>query len=346
MVRWRDVQRQLKKWIVAALVPRAEPMSMPYPPRTIAVLSWERWGDAILLTSLLRGLHLGFPRAQITVYTVAEPARRFFHTFEQEYGWIVQRPLERGQSSAVAEPYDWIINPKDHFSATFLWALKRVVHHYRIGFAHPDYARYFHLPVVAPFGIPLVEKYRILLDRLGVAHTPEAVRPLVPLHTVHPKVRRWVAQQQGKLVLGINLSAGQSQRCLTELQAAAIIEHFAPTPVLLLATGKQQAIAHQLQRRYANVLEAPTPTSIFDAVALLQVVRLLVTPDTALVHAAAALRKPVVVLYLDRFWFQHRFAPYGIPARSLATSGATIAEISTSSIVAAIEDLLAEIDAT
>jgi len=339
----RDLHRWLKKRLVTRLVSPAAPRPMPYPPARIGVLSWERWGDAILLTSLLRGLHQGFPQAELTVFTFSEASRQFFHQFCQEYPWLQYRfygRLTQLRSSALT-PFDWLLSTKDHFSATFVLALEHIPHRYRIGFAHPDYARYLHLPVVAPYEMPIIEKYRSLLQHVGITIPEESVRPVIPLQSVRPEIWQWVAQHRNDRPIGINLSAGHPNRCLTEAQTREIIEHLAPHPVILFAVGEQQSIVTTLAKRYASVLLPPSPVSLFEAAALLQATALLISPDTALVHAASAMRTPVIVLYLNQHRFAERFAPYRIPYRRLITNGATIATISTSSVIRAIEALWA-----
>ncbi len=339
----RDLHRWIKKRLVARLVSPASQRPMPYPPARIGILSWERWGDAILLTSLVRGLHQGFPQAELTVFTFSDASKQFFHQFCQEYSWVQYRFYEQLTQLRTSElpPFDWLISTKDHFSATFALALEFIPHQYRIGFAHPDYARYLHLPVVTPYEMPIIEKYRSLLQRVGVTTSDESLRPVIPLQSVRPAIWQWIAQHRNDRPIGINLSAGHPDRCLTEAQVRAIIEHVAPHPVILFAVGAQQSIVPALARHYPSVLLPPSPASIFEAAALLQATALLISPDTALVHAASAMRTPVVVLYLNQHRFAERFAPYRVPYRRLITNGATIATIATSSLFRAIEALWA-----
>lgn len=341
----RDILREVKKRVSRILLPPVEPQqSVPYP-RNIALLAWERWGDSILLTSLLRGLQKGYPHATIHIFCFSNPSAVFFQHYSRvERTVVVKRvrflPEILYRSRAML--YDWVVNPKDHFSFTFLMATHYLRSKYRIGLSHPSYTGYYHLLVNVPYESSMVEKYHTLLKHIGIDCSPEEIRPMIPLSSVRPEVREHSRSLQKLQPIGINMSASDPRRCLSEAQVQKLLDRFHAEPVLLFAYGKQRALLPHIARSHPNVLLPIDKCTLFETAAYVQSLRLLITPDTAFVHMASAMKTPVVVLYLNEHSFATRFSPYRIPYRSVLASTATIGNLPTSIIINAVEELLCQ----
>jgi ADP-heptose:LPS heptosyltransferase len=108
-------------------------------------------------------------------------------------------------------------------------------------------------------------------------------------------------------------------------------------------SGDAAAIVEACSGRHVVVF--PSSPDLQALAALIRRARLVITPDTAAVHIAAATGRPVLGLYLQqrtRLWL-----PYGVPYRLVyAEPGAPIASIAGPAIVDAFEELHAELTAS
>jgi ADP-heptose:LPS heptosyltransferase len=94
--------------------------------------------------------------------------------------------------------------------------------------------------------------------------------------------------------------------------------------------------------RAGGVTYVPT-AKVRDALALVASADFVVTPDTSIAHAASACRKPAVVLIKkgnEALW-----GAYGIPGRQVVNDGKTLATLPLEPVIAAVDELLSEVDA-
>jgi ADP-heptose:LPS heptosyltransferase len=105
-----------------------------------------------------------------------------------------------------------------------------------------------------------------------------------------------------------------------------------------------EAVARAAAAAGARALVYPPSPRLLDVVALLRRARALVTPDTGLVHLAAAAGCPVLGLYSPRSSRTDRWAPLGVPSRLLtAGPGQAVAEIPLAATADAFDALWAEV---
>jgi ADP-heptose:LPS heptosyltransferase len=181
----------------------------------------------------------------------------------------------------------------------------------------------------------------------GIEISDEEWRP-----EVHPNPASLIKMQeeiasilQGdgtKRVIHINLDAKTSIReyGLAGLLAVSkmLTEKFNDFSVVWTCSPEASASAILLleEKRPARI-HFVTTGSIHDLMALVRFVDLVITPDTSVVHMAAAERKPIVGLYIRK----NEWQPSGVPAILLVPkAGAPISSIRPFKIVEAVEELL------
>ena len=117
----------------------------------------------------------------------------------------------------------------------------------------------------------------------------------------------------GGPLLGINLSAGNEHRQWAYERFAALVSllssRAADTTMALVAIGQQREWAERLAAAHSACVAVPqfpflTVTELIGACSLL------ISPDTALIHAAAARKVPVVGLYTAHVENSARWGPY------------------------------------
>jgi len=138
----------------------------------------------------------------------------------------------------------------------------------------------------------------------------------------------------------VNVSAGRVDREWPHEHFVAVLHKLRtdhPEMRALVIGSPAEAERSQAIASQAGVQVAPT-AGIRQAVALVAVSHLVLTPDTSIAHAAAAFRKPAVVMYTSGVaeWWH----PYGSPYRALATADATLASLPLEPVLAAMQDLL------
>jgi heptosyltransferase-3 len=175
--------------------------------------------------------------------------------------------------------------------------------------------------------------------------------PRVPVDpNAEARVDQYLAARGLGAFVAVNLSAHFAVRDWSAEPCAAFVSlvlkrHPDLSVVLTPAPGKQ-AVVEEVARRAASsrVILAPA-LPLLELVALVRRAVAVVTPNTALVHLAAACRRPVVALYAPvvprdvALWL-----PIGVPYRALASAlGGTSADISPELVANAFDELRREV---
>jgi len=307
------------------------------PIRSVIVLAQEKLGDAMLLSPLFMLLKRNRPGVRIHVVVYGSTAD-FFRYDPFVDGVIHGKRNYPGFFRAVRRvDADLLYNPKDHASFTFLYQSRLIPARIRVGIAHPQHQGFFHHLLPLDFHRHVALKNCALLDFLGIPYDEEDCRPVIPDGPVSPEVERFAGTIEPGTI-GINLSAGESSR-----------EWPLERWVALLAAGRRPAVVLSIpaRREDKKSIEAASPwarpspptVSIFDAGALVKRLSLLVTPDTSLIHAASALRIPVVGLYRSDPVHLERFAPFRVPHRQVLSRTGFVADIPLDSVLTAMREL-------
>jgi ADP-heptose:LPS heptosyltransferase len=145
----------------------------------------------------------------------------------------------------------------------------------------------------------------------------------------------------------VNLSAAEPWRAWTAERCVDVLR------VLLARYPSLTAVFTPLPGREAEgdavavacgprVIVAPASPRFADVIALLRRARIVLTPDTSLIHVASATGRPVLGLYAGRA-HNHLWQPLGIPYRAVLSHGQDpVTAIPTEAIVRAFDELMAE----
>jgi ADP-heptose:LPS heptosyltransferase len=323
----------------------------------ILIVQIGHYGDAVLLTPMLRVLHEQFPQARLHVL-----AARRNHAILRTNPWIERihiydkRPLALiGLLAALRrERFDVWIDPKDHFSReSAMLALLGGAAAASIGANRPGSS-------VFKVSVPSAEennaaKLHVVARNLNALHglavqgfvlAPAPLTQLAQLTQVthlRPELfcdddseaytHDWLAkrfpevanlpnqphQPHRKLLAVLNISAGDASRYWTlegwkmlartlEARNYAVAVNAVPSDALLAGSVADGA----------GIAAGVFPSrSVMDAVSLIKRASVLVSPDTAAIHIAAAFDVPTLGLYNALEWNVHKFAPLSTHARVL-----------------------------
>ncbi len=153
---------------------------------------------------------------------------------------------------------------------------------------------------------------------------------------------------QTKPMIGINCSAGQPSRQWPFKKYQNLIEkvirQFPHIRIVLFATGEHRAWVRDLGKQCEQVLVFPQ-SDFLTIVAAISEMKAFFTPDTSLLHVAAAFSIPVTGLYPDAGENFLRWKAYKTPSLELvAAPGASVADISVDDAYSAFSQQIASIE--
>ncbi len=307
----------------------------------ILILGQEKLGDAILMTSLIRGLRQILPGAEIDVAAMSILKSPVFAFFENDPDihtvWHVKENYFAFLKQAGRRRYDVLINTKDHPSFNFLILTVLIGARYKAGLDHPGHHGFYHWLAGADFHQPMASKYAELLGFLS-HEKPESRRPSIPPGPVTGGIRSVSAQLKGRHAIGINLSAGHPAREWPVSSWRRLIEKISE-PVVVFSMPGRLADKQTLEKEFSQVIPTPETASVFDVAALMTPLEMLISPDTSLIHIASATVTPVIGLYTCEIVHQKRFAPFQIPYQRVISPDRTVAGIPVEAVLDAIKNL-------
>lgn len=280
------------------------------------IIQLGRIGDMILVTPMIRALAEKFADATIDIvagrhnYSVVDnnPRLRKILVYEKSplklIGFI---------RSLRSEKYDRMLDPKDHFSteSKYLALLSRADK--KAGFNKPG-------KKIFDYGIPssketigqhYVQKCFNPLHPLGIEMPSEIPRPeLFTKESSDQYVGDFLKPLGPKPMIAVNISASRSGKMWANekwQKALEVINYEKYSAVLTFAPENLDRALDLSKRR--PELHLFKSRSMADATSLISRSSLLITPDTSLVHVAAAFDRPLVGLYSSNRKMFEKFHP-------------------------------------
>ncbi len=120
--------------------------------------------------------------------------------------------------------------------------------------------------------------------------------PYLPEGPVSEDIQEFAKSLAGKKLTGINLSASNRSKEWGVDRWQTFLEKV-DEEVIILSTADHIKNKKFLEDRFTQVIPSPQTVTIFDVAYLVKHMRVLVTPDTSLVHIASCYNTPIVALY-------------------------------------------------
>jgi ADP-heptose:LPS heptosyltransferase len=360
-VAWRALWMRLIGW----MLPGPKDATLPPPASSdyrVLFIRYERIGDMIMATSLIRNIAMALPSGKVDVLATPTTApvlegnpyvgkvlvleRRSL----QSYGQLMRR-LRRERYTVMIDGR--INNPRIFTSTPLLMFAGRP--RFRVGAGGNSKPRIYNVSVPEWDRVEhYIEGSKELAVPFGV--NPDAVdwQPEIFL-SPEERARAEEKWNQARSLAGtseaaaagitkrllLNLSASEPKRrwpdgkFIATLQAAR--DRAPNMPIVVIGLP----VEWESVQNVANAVRAlPVETPrLRDAIALVGAADLVFTPDTSISHAASAFRKPSVVL-LKR---EHRpYAPWNTPGEIIAWNEAEIHQLPHEKVAKALTKLLAD----
>jgi ADP-heptose:LPS heptosyltransferase len=264
---------------------------------SMAILAQERFGDLIALTPLLKHLRKAYPDAEIVIIGVTDIIEFLKHDENLDSVLNGKRIISRLSGKIFKKKFDLLFNTKDHPSFTFLYLSRRIKAYHRVGLDHPYHRGYFNQMIPTENAQSAFEKNCLLLDYLNIKVASPDIKPYLPSGPISMEIQDFVKSNFIKQdVIGINLSASRrfkEWQIENWLHLLSLIKQ----PVVVLAMPEHQGIKKIIEKSNAHVIKSPQTKTIFDAGHIIRNLKLLISPDTSLIHVASCFNIPVIAFY-------------------------------------------------
>ncbi|MDZ4122377.1 MAG: glycosyltransferase, partial [Candidatus Cloacimonadaceae bacterium] len=317
-------------------------VSVPQKIDSIVIFVQEKLGDALLLTPLIRLLANRFPDLKISLFTFSKASYAFFagdpHIDQCYLIRLYNLPL---LSHLCSQKYDLLFNPKDHPSNTFLLISSLLKARYKVAVNHDLHRGFYHRLLEVDFTEHVIKKNLALASIWGYEITREDLVPYLPMQEAAATLQSFA----DKLISGpiaLNLSAGEPHRLWSDQSWIQLVEMITDKIIILAMPGERE-LKRSLEKRFAHVIVTPATTNLYEASLIIAKCRVLITPDTSLVHLCMMSDTPVIGLYRFDPVHHMRFAPLSNHSRKLVSPTHTICDIKPEKIYSALQEVLHEI---
>lgn len=347
--------RRLLLRIVARFAPRPStsgPPSWGARPHRVLYLRPDRIGDMIMATGLLRAISTSHRTLTLDVLAspanavvlAGNPAVHHVEIFHKRRPWTYPGLLWRLRQARYDAVIDGMVQAP---SVTGILLMLASGAPHRIGIDGRGVERIVTIPVPPEHGARhYIDRSSALIAAFGGSARTSDFRPAIYLSAAEVAVGEatWHAHDAsvGCRIL-VNISAGRPSRRWPAEHFVGTLRHVrarwpAMQPVVVYAPSDVRDARAIAERSGVPFVETAGVRHVFALVATADYV---LTPDTAIVHAASAFAKPVTVLYPRGK--EAMYAPYATDAWPVVAPEQTLASLPLSPVLDAVDAMLAPV---
>jgi ADP-heptose:LPS heptosyltransferase len=309
---------------------------------SIAILAQEKLGDCVLLTPLIRKLRQAYPALEIHIIAFSRASAEFFmnDTAITAVHLAKKQPV-RYFREVLSRKFDLLFNTKDHPSTHFLLQSVLIPARFRVAHRNPFHESIYDRLIDMEFHTHMALKNCALLSMLGISANTEQCRPSLPPMPIPDALEAFLGEIDNAAPVGINISAGEPNRLWTEEKWKQLIGRFPDKRFLVLSGPEKTEEKQRLEQSCKNVIASPPTRNLYEASCIVARLRLLVTPDTSMVHVASSTGTPVAGLYREAPQDISRFGPYAIPYVTVISPTGDVSGIEADEVATAVQRLSA-----
>lgn len=314
-------------------------------PKSIVILVSERYGDMILLTPLIKQLRKLFPAVVLHAIAFRKQSFDFFkHDKNIDKVFYVKSNYLKSMLEILSKRYDVLFNPKDSLSFNFLLQSYLIRAGFKVAFKHDYHERLFNCLLDLDYYNQVAVRNCFFLS---VFHPFQdkglPCRPYVPPMKVSEEIRNFLHHMPTSEYIGINISAGSAVRYWNKEKWIALVNSFPGSTFIVFSAPKDIEQKAAIDALGGNILVAPVTKNFYEVGLLVSSLKLLVTPDTSLVHVAACYNIPLVGLYRNRFQDRTRFMPLSDSYELVISPTLSVKDIDVSDVVSALQTIMKKI---
>ncbi|NTW83845.1 MAG: glycosyltransferase family 9 protein [Chlorobiaceae bacterium] len=319
--------------------PKAPLPSQPI--QSVVILARECYGDCILLTPLIGMLRKEYP--ELSIYVVAF-TRIIFDFFNADPNvtavYHAKRDLHRYLRGILSREFDILFNPKDHPSTHFLLQSMLIRARYKVSHFSPGHEGIYDHLIALEAHTHESLKNLAFLDTLQVSSSPADCRPYLPPMPVSAEIDTFVNSIPEKRYIGLNISAGHAGGHRRLEQWGDLITGFPHETFIIFSSPKDIDEKRKLEQSCKNILVSPATRNLYEVGEIVRKLKLLLTPDTSLVHIAACYDTALIALYREYLIDRLQFGPLSSIQQVIVSPSPDIADIDTETIAQELENML------
>jgi heptosyltransferase-3 len=318
----------------------------PFPDKpleSVIILAKERYGDCIMLTPLIGSLRKEFPALSIFIIAFNQMIFDFFSSDPHITAvYHTKKNLIRYGKEILSKKFDLLFNPKDHPSTNFLIHSRLIRARYKTGHSNTFHeGLYDHLICLDP-NTHESAKNLALLHIIGTS-TASPCKPYLPPMPVSPDITAFLQALQPGFSIGINISAGHSGGHRSLDQWSELIRSFPEETFIIFSAPQDLQEKKELERLHSSVLQSPSTANLYEVGEIVKKLKLLITPDTALVHVASCFDTPVIGLYRNTQVDHDQFGPMSTLQEVIISPTPDVVDIESERITASLRKMLKNI---
>ncbi len=310
-------------------------------PESIIILAKERYGDCIMLTPLIEGLRKKYPELSIYVLTFTRMIFDFF-SGDPNVTAVYHTKKNPGRyiKNVLLKKFDLLFNPKDHPSANFLVQTLLIRARYKVSHFNIFHeGLYDHLIRLTP-DTHEAKRNLALLSVLDPTAQPEMCKPYLPPMSVSTDTAAFLKTVDPGKYIGINISAGHSGGHRTLLQWSELIDNFRNNSFLIFSSPDDLEEKRELEKLHPAIRQSPSTQNLYEVGEIVKKLKLLITPDTSLVHIASCFNTPLIGLYRKSLIDHSQFAPLSTLQEAIISPTPNVIDIDTETISTALRRML------
>jgi ADP-heptose:LPS heptosyltransferase len=311
----------------------------------------DKIGDVLVSTPLFVALKKHYPNSTIDVLLSSknhfvlqnDPAirKRWVYTKKVFAALAMMRTIRK-------EHYDFAIDLMDNPSATSTVLCLLAGARWNVGIEKENSFVYdITVPMLSRQETHIVDRIAQLLKTFGI----DPVKELLAVRYFSSNDSQRFAKeffQESKLqslsTIGINISAGGHVRFWGVKNFHDFLlflnQNYPQYQLLVLYKPEDMALAKEIIDDMQNVVLSPLTKTFDQFAALIQNVKLLISPDTAAIHLASAFQKPALVMYVQSNKSLRIWEPYGVDYETVVTDVDDLSTIPLEQVTAAFDRLI------
>ena len=335
---------------------RPLPASLDFSNKKYLFVRQDRIGDVLVSTPLLHALKSRYPHATVDFllssnnhFVLAnEPLvrKRWIYRKNLSSGWDVLRSIRR-------EHYDFVIDLMDNPSATSTVFCAFAGGAWNVGLSKENAYTYdVVVPLLSRKEIHIIDRLAMLLTVFGIdLRTVELCVHYSVLQENKESASRFFGENglSGRHIIGVNVSPGEGTRFWGENNYQALIRSLRAKhkahPILVLYQPADKSVAQRIVEPFGDVLLSPETRTFDEFAGFVEKLWLLITPDTSVVHLAAAFQIPSVVLYVQSDKNLRIWQPYGSLSEAVVTDVDDLRTIPQQEVFSAVNRLIEKVHA-
>lgn len=261
----------------------------------------NKLGDMIVNTAAFREIKKALPKAEITVIAGPASAQIIENNRNISQIMICKKgiwPIIKTGLALRRQKIDLYIDMDRQPTFDTLLLLRLIKPRFSFGFNREGFKAYNLNCKLDLDGSHITAWHQAMLRTLRLEKPESLSYDLFVPNALKKEALKYFAKLTGAAGnIALNAFAASKHRCLSEEQVKAVAQAFPKHNIILLGRHSQtEPLINRINAK--NVFPAPQDT-LFMNFAVLAASDLLITPDTAFAHAAAALDKKQVCLYKE-----------------------------------------------